>query len=191
MQRRQRQRASDEVMRLGLQAQTLGAAYGRALETQEDNAYNVVSDLLDPAVPLGTSLREAAAFWIQSFRVADRLRRDVCQVLLGGRDDTDGTKVSEVPGGLKLAIRMGVQATDPRRLRQVAVADAPGIHVVDGTLPASNVYVSVASNGRYVQLSLVNLAEVAPLQVAGGSCSATLNLPGGAPPIQIHAVRIS
>jgi hypothetical protein len=190
MRRRQRQRASDEVMRLGLKAQTLGAAYGRALETQEDNAFNVVSDLLDPAVPLRTSLREVAAFWIQSVHVLDRLRRDVCETLLDGRDDNDGTQVSEEPGGLKFAIRMGVQATDPRRLRHVAVADAAGIQVVGGTLPRENVYVSVASNGRYVQLALVNLATVVPLQAVGGTCTATLNLPGGAPSIRIDAVRI-
>lgn len=190
MRRRQRQRASDEVMLLGLQAQTLGAAYGRALETQEDNAFTVLSDLLDPSVPLGTSVREAAAFWIQSFRVADRLRRDVCQTLLGGRDDTDGTRVTEAPGHIELAIRRGVQATDPRRLRHVPVADAAGIQIVGDTLPARNVYVSVASNGRYVQLALVDLAQVAPLAAVGGRCSATLNLPGGAPAILVEAVRI-
>ncbi|HLK90700.1 MAG TPA: hypothetical protein VKZ18_12435 [Polyangia bacterium] len=190
MQRRQRQRASDEVMRLGLKAQTLGAAYGRALETQEDNAFAVVSDLLDPTVPLSTSLREAAAFWIQSFKVADRLRRDICETLLDGRDDNDGTTVTEEPGGLKFAIRMGVQATDPRRLRHVPVADAGAITVTgDGSLPPQNVYVSVASNGRYVQLALVDLAQVSALASPGGHGSATLNLPGGAT-IQIDALRI-
>lgn len=177
-------------MRLGLKAQTLGAAYGRALETQEDNAYDVVSDLLDPAVPLRTSLREAAAFCIQSFGVLDRLRRDVCETLLGGRDDDDGTRVTEVPGGLEFAIRMGVQATDPRRLRHVPVADAAGVRIVGGTLPAANVYVSVASNGRYVQVALVDLAAVAPLQAVGGHCAATLHLPGGASPMLLKAVRI-
>ncbi len=187
--RRRRQRASDEVMRLGLKAQTLGAAYGRALETQEDNAFTVVNDLLDPAVPLGTSVREVAAFWIQSFRVVDRLRRDICETLLDGRDANDGTKVTEEPGGLKFAIRMGVQATDPRRLRHVPVADAAAITVTGGSLPRPNVYVSVASNGRYVQLALVDLAQVPALANPGGHCSATLNLPGGST-IQIDAVRI-
>jgi hypothetical protein len=188
--RRQRRHAADEVMRLGLKAQTLGAAVGRALETQEENAFTVASDLLDPGVPLGTSIREVAALWIQSFHVLDRLRRDICDTLLDGRDDTDGTRVIEVAGGLKFEIRRGVQATDPRRLHHVPVTDAANIHVVPGTLPAENVYVSISSNGRYVQVALVNLAVVAALNHVGGQCAATLTLPGGAPPIQIEAVRI-
>ncbi len=53
--RKLREEASDEVARLGLKVQTLGAAFARAVESEEDNASTVIDDLLDPAVSLKTS----------------------------------------------------------------------------------------------------------------------------------------
>jgi hypothetical protein len=80
--RKQRQEASDEIARLGLKVQTLGAAYARAAESEVDNASTVVDNLLDPAVSLKTSVRDIVAFWIETFRVQARLGRDICSTLL-------------------------------------------------------------------------------------------------------------
>lgn len=190
--RKLREEASDEIARLGLKVRTLGAAYARAAESEEDNAFMVIDNLLNPAVSLRTSFRGVVAFWIESFGAQARLGSDVCATLLDPPSEPAGPKSGAFGGQLKFLVPPGAQATDPVVI-DVPVALIDGIAVAQGagvptTLPRQNIYVSISSDGKSVQVALVNLDGVAALTKAGQACAAQLNIPERAP-MAVSAVR--
>ncbi len=131
------------------------------------------------------------AFWIESFRVDERLRRDNCTTLLdppGGQAASTSTVSS---GSVSWQVPLGVQATDPVAI-DVPVIAIGGITVANpvpppNNIPPENVYVSLSSDGTEVEVALVKLENV--LTTVGQTYTAQLNIPGGAPPIAISAVR--
>lgn len=191
--RKLREDASDEIALLGLKVQTLGAAFAQAVESEEDNASTVIDNLLDPAVSLKRSFRDVVAFWIESFRVQARLRRDICATLLdppGGHAASKGVVRS---GSVSFEVPLGVQATDPVVI-DVPVASIDGIVPAKGptvptSLPAENIYVSLSSDGKAVQVALINLGELLALKNVGQTCAAQLTIPGLTGPMTVSAVR--
>ena len=190
--RKQREEASDEIAQLGLKVRTLGAAYARAAESEEDNAFTVIDNLLDPGVSLKTSFRDVVAFWIETFRVQARLGRDIYSTLLDSAGAPAGPKSGVFNGQVSFSVPAGAQATDPvvidvpvELINGIAVAQGAGVPT---TLPRRNIYVSLSSDAKAVQVALINLDAVPALTKVGQECAAQLDIPDRAP-MTISAVR--
>jgi hypothetical protein len=186
-----RKGAIDEVGAIGLQIQTIGAACGQALESQEDNVFTVIDNLLNPAVSLTTSFRDIAAFWIESFRIQARLRNDIYTTLLDPLDGPAGPLLGIVKGNqVSFKVPNDAQATDP------VIIDVPVELIGQITLgagrppsiPPSNIYVSVSSESKEVQVALVDLKSIEALQTPNQTCTARLDI-AGRDPINISVVR--
>jgi hypothetical protein len=79
------------------------------------------------------------------------------------------------------------------------VIDVP-VELIDGmavaqgaavptSLPRANIYVSLSSDAKTVQVALIHLDEVAALTMVGQECAAQLDIPGR-DSITISAVRV-
>ena len=171
--------AIDEVDRLTLKIEALGGAYAQAVETQGDNAFAVMDDLLDPKVSLTTAFREVLAFWVETVRVPGDFLRNVCATITDP-PDAAGPSSGLDGGDLRFFVPRLAEATDPVATG-IPVAQVDKIKIVRPSkngIPDQNIYISVSSNGKVVQVALVGLDTLKDLANTGDECSATLKIQG-------------
>ena len=186
-----RERALDEVDRLRLKVTTLGAVAAELVQTQGDNATTLLDGVLDPGSSPADALRGVTAFWVETMRAQVDFWRDLCSTLREPPPDPNLGLGGVFGRELRFAIPKDAQATDPVVLE--APAAEPRIDFVEHEdpgkrIPRHNIYVSLSSDRKALQVALVDLQSVEGLRQPGWECSAGLYINGV--PFKIRAIRL-